>query len=101
MSNMANNEEDVPKKISHIKLEFMQADDCAIPALLKKYGSDERSGVITICNQYRNKLQSLEKEMNRLAVMKQYENKYKDYQYICGIDEVGRGPFAGPVEPAR
>ncbi len=28
-----------------------------------------------------------------------YENSYKQkgYKYICGIDEVGRGPLAGPV----
>ena len=30
--------------------------------------------------------------------MKQiYERKYAEYSYICGIDEVGRGPLAGPV----
>ncbi len=26
-----------------------------------------------------------------------YEKKYSEYSYICGIDEVGRGPLAGPV----
>ena len=28
-----------------------------------------------------------------------YEKEYlaKGYKYICGIDEVGRGPLAGPV----
>lgn len=88
---------EAPKKIALIKLEFMQAQDCEIPALLDKYSTDERSGVITICNQYRNKVFSLQRERERLAVMKQYENKYSDHQYICGIDEVGRGPFAGPV----
>ena len=29
--------------------------------------------------------------------MKTYEKEYDTYQYICGIDEVGRGPLAGPV----
>ena len=29
--------------------------------------------------------------------MKEYEKKYQDYSYICGIDEAGRGPLAGPV----
>lgn len=86
-----------PKKISHIKMEFMKAELNELPALLQTYAADERSGVITICNQYRNKLQEYEKELKRLAVMRQYENKYSDCQYICGIDEVGRGPFAGPV----
>lgn len=97
MVNDAFNEDTAPKKISHIKMEFMQAKEAEIPALLEKYSTDERSGVITVCNQYRNKTAALQKELERLAVMKQYENKYSDYQYICGIDEVGRGPFAGPV----
>ena len=29
--------------------------------------------------------------------MKEYERKYASFSYICGIDEVGRGPLAGPV----
>ena len=29
--------------------------------------------------------------------MSTFEEEYKDYPYICGIDEVGRGPLAGPV----
>ena len=29
--------------------------------------------------------------------MRFYEKKYADRKYICGIDEVGRGPLAGPV----
>ncbi len=86
-----------PKKIALIKLEFMQAKPCEIPSLLDKYKEDDRSGVITICNQYRSKTEALHKELERLSLMRQYENKYQDYKYICGIDEVGRGPLAGPV----
>ncbi len=89
--------QDIPKKIALIKLEFMQASSSEIPFLLEKYQEDGRSGVVAICNQYRNKTESLAKELERLAVMRQYENKYQDYEYICGIDEVGRGPLAGPV----
>lgn len=29
--------------------------------------------------------------------MKEYEHKYEHLGYLCGIDEVGRGPLAGPV----
>ena len=29
--------------------------------------------------------------------MKRFEKEYDSYSYICGIDEVGRGPLAGPV----
>lgn len=39
----------------------------------------------------------LEKEIARTKAMSAFEEEYKDYPYICGIDEVGRGPLAGPV----
>ena len=32
-----------------------------------------------------------------MKVMFSFEREYSDYEYICGIDEVGRGPLAGPV----
>lgn len=41
-----------------------------------------------------------EKEIERLNILKEGELKlYKDnnFEYICGIDEAGRGPLAGPV----
>lgn len=42
-----------------------------------------------------------EKEEIRLTKLKQIENEIystnKEIQYICGIDEAGRGPLAGPV----
>lgn len=42
-------------------------------------------------------LLKLQKEKERLFLMGEYERKYADLDYICGVDEVGRGPFAGPV----
>ena len=45
----------------------------------------------------RNKEEKLRKELERLEVMSAYEKEYAQYTHICGIDEVGRGPLAGPV----
>ena len=36
-------------------------------------------------------------EQERLEKMKEYEYAYEDHVLVCGIDEVGRGPLAGPV----
>ncbi len=42
--------------------------------------------------------EKLTKERERLKLMREFEEKYsKDYRIICGIDEAGRGPLAGPV----
>ena len=41
-----------------------------------------------------------EKEIERLKKLKQIDDQmYEDSgaEYICGIDEAGRGPLAGPV----
>ncbi len=42
-------------------------------------------------------LKKLEEERQRTESIKEYERLYSHCQYIAGIDEVGRGPFAGPV----
>ncbi len=45
----------------------------------------------------RKKREKLEKEIARIEGMKAYEKEYASFGVICGIDEVGRGPLAGPV----
>ena len=44
--------------------------------------------------------EKLQAELERLEKMKEYENAYSACSAICGIDEAGRGPLAGPVAAA-
>lgn len=39
----------------------------------------------------------LQKELERLEAMSAFEKQYESAAWICGIDEAGRGPLAGPV----
>lgn len=41
--------------------------------------------------------EKLQAERERLELMKEYEYTYAACESICGIDEAGRGPLAGPV----
>ena len=43
------------------------------------------------------KLEKLQKERERLEAIRSFEHQYEGYGAVCGIDEVGRGPLAGPV----
>ncbi|HCD44601.1 MAG TPA: ribonuclease HII [Lachnoclostridium sp.] len=41
--------------------------------------------------------EKLQAERERLEIMKEFEYRYEDHVLVCGIDEAGRGPLAGPV----
>lgn len=84
-------------KIKDIRDRFDMASDDEIVGLISKYESDERAGVMKIVSSARKRLQKLRDEYARIEELKRYEHMYEQYQYICGIDEVGRGPLAGPV----
>ena len=45
----------------------------------------------------RRQEERLKKELARLEAMSVYEREYAACGAICGIDEAGRGPLAGPV----
>lgn len=85
------------KSIAEIKREFEQADSSRRRAMFEAYASDERAGVRRLLDGYRKKEEALQAERERLLVMKSFERKYADCRFICGIDEAGRGPLAGPV----
>ena len=87
----------VEKKIGEIKNELKAACESELPVFVETYEKDERSGVQTLVAKARKSIEALEKEKQRTECMKKYEKEYASLGYICGIDEVGRGPLAGPV----
>lgn len=87
-------------KIADIKLQFENADEEGIRQLIKQYSDSTQSGILKIVSSYEKKLEKLETEKQRVENMLSFEKEYSDYEYICGIDEAGRGPLAGPVVAA-
>ena len=85
------------KKIGTIKEELADTDIKDLTSFIKEYEADERSGVIKLVETARKRLSSYNEELRRIYDLKQYEREYESYEFICGIDEVGRGPLAGPV----
>lgn len=75
----------------------MDADAGERESLLAVYREDPRAGVAFLVRKYEREKEKLQAEMDRIAAMKVYENQYEHLGYVCGIDEAGRGPLAGPV----
>ena len=85
------------KIFGEIKEQFQAASVEGLPELIEEYREDGRGGVKKLVESAEKKIAALEKEKQRIERLRVYEEKYREYDYICGIDEVGRGPLAGPV----
>ncbi len=85
------------KSIAQIRQEFEQAGEKEWDSLCENYEGDGRSGVKNLIERYRKKQEALVAERERLYAMRSFERRYDEYELICGIDEAGRGPLAGPV----
>ena len=86
--------------IAQIRSRFQQAAADQLPVLIGQFENDSRSGVQNLLAAARRRLAAFEKERSRVRQMLHYEDLYSDFHCICGIDEAGRGPLAGPVVAA-
>ncbi len=86
---------DIKKELKAIDI----TDKEGLLGFIATYKDDDRAGVVTLVEQADKKVKALDDEYIRSEKMLAFERKYIDmgYDYICGIDEVGRGPLAGPV----
>ena len=100
------------EKIGEIKARFAEAGERLKKASMRTeaesaagllenleqtYREDTRSGVQALIRRSEMQREALEKETARIYQLQQYERDYENEGLICGIDEVGRGPLAGPV----
>lgn len=83
------------KSIREIETELKATDDRE--PLYDKYAQDSRQGVRRLLEKYRALDEKLIQERQRLDQMLSYEREYLSCGVICGVDEAGRGPLAGPV----
>lgn len=62
---------------------------------IEQYKDDSRQGVANLVKRAAKKIDDYNKEIERTYKLSEFERKYSDYKFICGIDEVGRGPWQG------
>ena len=84
------------KEAENVLKEIMNEEDDRFQLLMK----DDRKGVQKLVLKWYKQKELEQKE--EVFEMSKYENalREKGVTYIAGIDEVGRGPLAGPVVTA-
>ena len=85
---------------SQIKEELAGLKEKDLESFILAYADDERAGVKALVARARKMIDQLAAERARLEVMRSYEHEYEALGPVCGIDEAGRGPLAGPVVAA-
>lgn len=88
------------ESVQNIKALFAQAREDQIPDLMKRYADDERRGVQAALQSAQKRLERERREQERLSGLYSFEQSLAGTRgggIIVGIDEVGRGPLAGPL----
>ena len=85
------------ESISDIKQKFSTLTQDGYEGFISEYSDDTRSGVASLVKRAHKAIEDHKKEIERTEKMLAFEREYASYSAICGIDEAGRGPLAGPV----
>ncbi|MGN0325077.1 MAG: ribonuclease HII [Lachnospiraceae bacterium] len=84
-------------RISEIQEQYRNLREEEYEMFIHTFSGDQRSAVEKMVDSVKKKQQAIIVEQARMEKMFSYERQYQEYEYICGIDEAGRGPLAGPV----
>jgi ribonuclease HII len=90
-----------PKTIQEVEQVLKEIETKEHP-LINELRKDNRKGVIQLLNRWEKKIELEQQAKEKFIEMSHYENKYRRIgnEWIAGVDEVGRGPLAGPVVAA-
>jgi len=89
------------KTIKEIE-QILSTIDCEDDKFISECREDNRKGVRQLVERWEKKIQEQKNLKQMLEKMSTYERnlREKGFRYIAGVDEVGRGPLAGPVVAA-
>lgn len=87
-----------PASVAAIRAQLFATPADGYAQFIAEHREDSRSGVQALVARAQRSIAALEAEKKRIYHMRTFERKYENtYDVIAGIDEVGRGPLAGPV----
>lgn len=58
---------------------------------------DKRKNINSLGDKLKREKEKIENEINRVKAMYNFDKSFGGFNIIAGVDEVGRGPLAGPI----
>lgn len=86
-----------PKTISQLKEELESADRASFDALKRALAADDRKGVKSLIAAAQKRFDAADAESMRLKSLYALQSELSSGGFAVGLDEVGRGPVAGPL----
>ena len=87
-------------KINDMPVMAYELKKILLQELVDEIKDDERKTIKNLAVRAEKEIAGIDAEIERIDKMMFFEKKYEEYQYVAGVDEVGRGPLAGPIVSA-
>lgn len=90
----------IKEYVSYIKDNYSFTDKEKVNKTIECLNEDSRKNVIGLAESLRKFIDKKESELVRVKEMYKFDKSFGKYIYVAGVDEVGRGPLAGPIAAA-
>ncbi|AYE33088.1 ribonuclease HII [Clostridium septicum] len=89
----------IKEKVDKLIIKDILKDD-SLNILIKKLELDSRKNVQSLGSKIKKQKKKIEDEIIRVQNMYNFDKSFGSFKYVAGVDEVGRGPLAGPIVSA-
>lgn len=86
--------------VTHLQENFFNVEKEKICKIAECLSNDSRKNIQRLAESLNKFFVKKENEINRVKEMYSFDKSFGNYIFVAGVDEVGRGPLAGPIAAA-
>lgn len=88
---------EVNKMVKKLEHHYFELDDKVVSSIVEVLNTDKRKNIKNLSKSLSNFMLKTKEEINRVEKMYEFDKNFGNCIYTAGVDEVGRGPLAGPI----
>ena len=86
----------VKEKVNEINVKELLNSEMLIK-IIDILKADKRKNINNLGDKLQKDKEKIENEIKRVRAMYNFDKSFGEYSFVAGVDEVGRGPLAGPI----